>query len=108
MFLRIHVPGSSAEHSGDPSIERVKDDLGVMCFLDADLFSQAWRSGHPNRESYPFDNLDQDAHRTESWCSTNKTRNAGTVRDWMSESREVFIDDQLIRIAVRRGIFRSA
>ena len=33
MLLRNHVPDSSAEHSGDPSIERVKHEARVMSFL---------------------------------------------------------------------------
>ena len=38
MLLRIHVADSSAEHSGDPSIERLKNEVCVMSFL-AQIYS---------------------------------------------------------------------
>ena len=105
MFLRIHVPDSSAEHCGDPSIERLKDEVCVMSFLTqiypVKRGDPGIQSRKRSRQSRPRPaqelslGIQQTRHETRELCVSRCRSHA-----------EVFIDDQLIRIAVRHGIFR--
>ena len=71
MLLRNHVPDSSAEHSGDPSIERLKDEVCVMSFLTqiypvkrGDPGIQLEKAIHPTIQPDPAQELSLGVHQT--------------------------------------------
>ena len=108
MLLWIHAPDSSADHSGDPSIERLNNEVRVMSFLTqifpvkrGDPGIQVVKAIYPTVQPDPVQELSlgvqQARHETRELCVCG-----------CRSHRRSYLDDPLNRIAARRGIFRSA